>query len=184
MNRLSAAISLLALTIPLAGSVARSQSGIAPTDASHGKPTLVKLAPPPYPAIARAAGVTGDVVVAVEINGDGSVQSAVALSGHPLLVNTALESARQSQFDCRGCGESAAPIHLTYTFWLAGVDGCCNATANTSMDPPSEPIPGVTRAQNHITVLAYPVRIVDPQITVMRKVRSLKCVYLWKCGLR
>jgi len=186
MNRLSAAIPLLALAIPLAGSVAKSQSGgITPADAFHGKPTLVKLAPPVYPAIARAAQVAGDVEVNLEIRSDGTVQSAFTISGPPLLINAALDSARQSQFECRDCGEAAAPIHLTYTFQLIDTTaGCCTTAESASKGAPSGPTPGVTQSQSHITILVYQQSTWQPVAIIRAKVRSPKCLYLWKCSLR
>lgn len=57
-----------------------------------------KLVQPPYPAIARAAHVSGTVNVQVTIDEDGNVISAHALSGHPLLKPAAVAAARASKF--------------------------------------------------------------------------------------
>jgi TonB family protein len=53
---------------------------------------------PAYPAIAKAARAQGTVVVQVVIDEAGYVESARAVSGHPLLQQTAVEAARQARF--------------------------------------------------------------------------------------
>ena len=53
---------------------------------------------PAYPAAARAAGVTGRVVVHVEIGEGGDVATAEAIEGPPLLRDAAEEAARQARF--------------------------------------------------------------------------------------
>ncbi len=77
---------------------------------------LVKLSPPLYPPLARQARIMGDVRVYVHVRKDGSVESVELFSGHPMLAPTALESARKSQFECRGCSDDASPYPMTYTF--------------------------------------------------------------------
>lgn len=49
---------------------------------------------PPYPAMARAAGIEGAVVVELTVSESGGVQSARAISGHPLLRDAAVQAAR------------------------------------------------------------------------------------------
>jgi periplasmic protein TonB len=56
------------------------------------------LAKPPYPAAAKAMGVTGAVNVQVLIDEKGNVVSAAAASGHPLLRSVSEIAARQSKF--------------------------------------------------------------------------------------
>lgn len=58
----------------------------------------ISLPKPQYPAIARAAHASGTVVVQVLIDENGSVVSAKALSGHPLLQAVAVSAARQARF--------------------------------------------------------------------------------------
>jgi hypothetical protein len=181
MSRLSTSISVLGLAIALTCPTVKSQSELNTTDAPQGKAVLTKLAPPIYPAIARAAHIMGDVEVALDIRSDGSVQSAAAINGPPLLVNTAVDSARQSQFQCQGRGEAVTPIHLSYTFQLVDSGGCCAPIGDVSKGAaPNQPTPGVTQSQNHVTIVAYPECICDPAIARTR-VRSLRCLYLWKC---
>jgi len=62
----------------------------------NGKAT--SLPKPPYPPAARAVRASGAVSVQVLINESGSVVSATAVSGHPLLRAAAAAAARQAKF--------------------------------------------------------------------------------------
>ncbi len=62
----------------------------------NGKAT--NLVKPPYPAAARAVRASGAVNVQVTIDENGSVISASAVSGHPLLRAAAVSAARSSRF--------------------------------------------------------------------------------------
>lgn len=58
----------------------------------------VELPEPVYPAAAKAVAASGLVSVQVLIDEDGNVQSAEAVSGHPLLRSAAVDAARQAKF--------------------------------------------------------------------------------------
>ncbi|HJP91446.1 MAG TPA: TonB family protein [Pyrinomonadaceae bacterium] len=58
----------------------------------------ISLPKPAYPPIARAAHASGTVVVQVLIDENGTVVSAHAISGHPLLQAVAVAAARQARF--------------------------------------------------------------------------------------
>ncbi len=58
----------------------------------------IKSVPPTYPAIAKAAGAQGPVTVQIVVNETGDVESAKAVSGHPLLQAAGVEAARQWKF--------------------------------------------------------------------------------------
>jgi TonB family protein len=58
----------------------------------------LKKPPPPYPAIAKAARASGEVIVRVSINESGDVSEANVISGHMLLREAAVQSARQWKF--------------------------------------------------------------------------------------
>jgi TonB family protein len=150
-----------------------------------GEVILTKLFPPKYPPLARQTRITGDVELTIEVRQDGSIESATAVRGHPLLKQAALDSAQQSQFDCQACSETLTSYSLVYTFQLVGVNDCCkSAGGSTDRGQPSEQIPRVMQSPNHVTLVDQPVCICDPAFTVSwKKVRSAKCLYLWKCGL-
>lgn len=62
----------------------------------NGKAT--NLVKPPYPSIARPLRIEGAVNVQVTIDERGNVISASAVSGHPMLRQSAVQAARQSKF--------------------------------------------------------------------------------------
>jgi TonB family protein len=62
----------------------------------NGKAT--SLPQPPYPAAARAVRASGAVTVQITIDESGSVTSASAVSGHPLLRPAAVAAARGARF--------------------------------------------------------------------------------------
>ena len=53
---------------------------------------------PPYPAAAKAAGVSGTVVVQITVDECGEVEEVDAVSGHPLLREAAEEAATEVRF--------------------------------------------------------------------------------------
>jgi Ca-activated chloride channel family protein len=69
---------------PISGGVLNSRATSLPT--------------PAYPAIAKAARVSGQVTVQVMIDESGNVISATAIGGHPLLREAAVAAARQAKF--------------------------------------------------------------------------------------
>ena len=131
---------------------------------------LVRLAPPIFPAIARTAHISGDVILTVGVRKDGSVESADFVSGPPLLQRAAQDSAKQSQFECRKCGDEITSYRMVYTFQIDETAPCCQ---------PKEPAPRVSQSDNHVTLIAPRVCLCGS--TVPTKVRSLRCLYLWKC---
>jgi len=53
---------------------------------------------PQYPAIAKAAHVQGTVILHAIISKDGTIQQLQLVSGHPLLVNAAMDAVRQWRY--------------------------------------------------------------------------------------
>jgi TonB family protein len=97
---------------------ASAQSAAHTADAAQSGVVLTKLAQLRYPPLARQASIQGDVEVTVGIRRDGSVDSVVIASGHPMLKEAALESAQNSQYECRGCSEAITSSSLVYSFRL------------------------------------------------------------------
>jgi TonB family protein len=127
--------------------------------------TLTKLSLPIYPALARQARIAGDVKIQLQIRRDGSVASADAVSGHPMLKAAAQASAQNSTFECRRCSGELVSYSLTYTFGFNGDSNCsekrsrsakclylwrCGDWRRVYHDMPS---PTVTQSQGHITTL-------------------------------
>jgi protein TonB len=62
-------------------------------------PAKLLVQPKPlYPQIAKVAGVQGTVVLHAIVSRDGSIQSLQVVSGHPMLVNAALDAVRQWRY--------------------------------------------------------------------------------------
>jgi TonB family protein len=148
------------------------------SEAPQNGPVLTKLSDPTYPPLARQARIAGDVDLMLAIRRDGSVASAVVVSGHPMLKEAALESVQQSQFECRGCGEAVTSYALKYKFQIVtrGYPKDCDTTEK---QPPAE----TDLEHRQVTVSAWAIQICDPPGRLVR-VRSAKCLYLWKCGGR
>lgn len=61
-------------------------------------PVVAKFVEPPYPPAAIAVRAQGDVNVLVQVSNDGTVISALATSGHPLLRAAAVAAAKSWGF--------------------------------------------------------------------------------------
>jgi len=151
-------------------------AGECPSVAPHSEVALTTLSKPVYPKLARQARVAGDVELRIYVKRDGGIESAEVISGPAMLRQSALESVRQSQFECRDCRENLTSYRMTYTF----------QTVSPEYGPDCEikhdaTYPQVIQSQNHVTVIDEAAGTCDP-IETTRKIRSLKCLYLWKCG--
>jgi TonB family protein len=75
---------------------------------------------PLYSGQAKAAKASGTVVVQVVVNEEGNVESAQAVSGHPLLWETAVEAAKKAKFPPTFLQGQPAKVNgvLTYNFVL------------------------------------------------------------------
>lgn len=71
---------------------------------------------PSYPAEARAAGASGTVVVRILVGEDGTVESAEAVSGHPLLHDAAVEAAKKSRFSPTRLSGQPVKVSGTVTY--------------------------------------------------------------------
>jgi hypothetical protein len=128
----------------------------------------------------RAARITGDVDLLLTVRQDGAVDSVVVKSGHPLLARSALTSAQQAKFECRGCTERFSDYRLIYSFEVEGECECYPKEAQSKQRDPEQTYLRITDAQHRVTVVAHIVCMCDPSATI--NVRSLKCLYLWRCG--
>jgi len=137
MPRLVEVPLIVALLLPGSASITLSENNELTADAA----VVTGLHPPQYPQMARAARVSGDVKIALLIRQDGSVASADAVGGPPLLKDAALASARNSKFECEAWGDAPRTYSLIYTFGLREDIDCGG-----------------------------------------KRLRGLRCLYLWKCG--
>jgi TonB family protein len=133
---------------------------------------MTDLSNPLYPPLARQTQISGDVQLEVKVRQDGSIDSVGVISGHPLLQQAAVDSAKHSRFRCMECTDGVRSLVVAYTFRLVGGGDCCH--------PVQGEYPRVNRSGNHITVEDQPACLCDPAVTIIR-VRSIKCLYLWHC---
>jgi TonB family protein len=164
-----------------AASVCRAQSpGIA--GEPERKVSLTTLSLLAYPPIARVAHIAGNLVLRLEITKDGTVLSAIVESGPALqaLRESALDSAKHSQFECHDCSEAPTIFYMTYSFQLQfPADPCADITSERLGQNGLKPYPHVDYSGLHVTVTDLASAICDPAATT--RARSIKCLYLWKC---
>jgi TonB family protein len=179
---LTALIFSIALTtrLPLAAGQSQAKD---PGDLNNPQTGVVsvKLVAPIYPPLARQTHITGDVELKLSIRQDGSLDSAVVVSGHPLLRAAALDGAQHTQFECRKCSEPTTSYQLIYTFRIEGECECEPVVSRPKTGEPDQTYPQITNARNRVTVTDYVICTCDPA-TQITKVRSLKCLYLWRCS--
>jgi hypothetical protein len=177
-NRLFALTSSLVLALLIEG--AHSQS-VSRTDAPQPEVTISKLSPPVYPRSAHVAHIVGDVDLSLRVRRDGVVDSVLPIGGHVLLQQAAVESARQSRFECVNCGDGAASYTIRYQFRIAPRDPEKACAANETSPPPAE----LDLSRHQVTVFAWQIWTCDPvAATTYVRARSPKCLYLWRCGRR
>ena len=184
MRRFISSMYALAQVVVLSCAVANSLAQSEPNSNNpQNEVVLTKLSPPIYPPLAKQTRIKGDVELMLEIRPNGTVVSAMVVSGHPLLQQAALESAKQSQFECRNCNEGVRSFRLLYSFELGPTEYCTRTSDSSKGNQQEPPYPRVTQSENRVTVVDQPVGTCDLAFTVSsKKVRSAKCLYLWRCG--
>jgi protein TonB len=59
---------------------------------------LIRKVQPAYPPLARSARIQGTVVLQAVISKQGTIENLSVLSGHPMLVQAALDAVRQWRY--------------------------------------------------------------------------------------
>lgn len=77
------------------------------------EPRLVKLVPPVYPRLARNARITGTVVLEAIVTEEGKVAEIKVISGHPLLVQAAIDCVKEWEYEPTLLNGVPTPIILT-----------------------------------------------------------------------
>jgi TonB family protein len=138
---------------------------------------------PTYPPLAIQADISGRVQIELTIGADGTVKSWKVVSGHPVLARAVTDSLPQAQFACDGCREPTYSYTLTYQFALPKdrFERACAELAKTGKEPAMPP--STQDSATHVTVRpAHAMCMVADPATP--RVRSVRCLWLWKCGLR
>jgi protein TonB len=63
------------------------------------EPRAIRMTPPTYPPLASKARVSGVVLLEATITAQGTVEEIKVVSGHPLLVEAAIECVKQWQYE-------------------------------------------------------------------------------------
>jgi protein TonB len=77
------------------------------------EPRVSKLVPPIYPKLARQARVAGTVVLEAIVTADGKVAEIKVISGHPLLVDAAINCVKQWEYEPTLLNGVPTPVILT-----------------------------------------------------------------------
>jgi periplasmic protein TonB len=83
------------------------------------KGLLIHSVQPPYPVLARAARVQGDVVLRAIIDKNGNIQDLQLISGHPMLVPSAIEAVKQWRYKPYLLNGSPVEVDTTITVIFA-----------------------------------------------------------------
>jgi TonB family protein len=86
-------------------------------------PFAVRITSLEYPVVAAEAQINGTVVLRVRINSNGTVASADARSGHPVLVKAAQQNIKLWKFSAvrPDAPKGELEFNFTYVFELKGV---------------------------------------------------------------
>ena len=77
------------------------------------EPKVIKMVPPLYPPLASRARVGGLVVLEATLTAQGTVEEIRVISGHPLLIEAAIECVRQWQYEPTYLNGIPVPVILT-----------------------------------------------------------------------
>ena len=83
---------------------------------------LVRKVQPTYPPLAKQARISGSVVLQAVIGKDGSIENLHAVSGHPMLIQSAIDAVRQWKYKPYFLNGEPVEVdtQVTVNFTLAG----------------------------------------------------------------
>jgi protein TonB len=73
----------------------------------------LKLVPPIFPRLARQARVSGTVVLEAIVTAEGKVADIKVISGHPLLLQAAIDCVKQWEYEPTQLNGVPTPVILT-----------------------------------------------------------------------
>ncbi|HEY2499576.1 MAG TPA: energy transducer TonB [Candidatus Angelobacter sp.] len=130
---------------------------------------------PAYPQMARIANIYGKVEIQFIISEGGRVDIKSAM-GHPILVQAAVESIKLSKLSCEYCERVPTEFSVIYDFIVRGSE-CGNSSLNT---PPGV----VLDTFNRVIISTDRFCLEDPGPVLMKRIRSLRCLDLWRCATK
>ena len=83
---------------------------------------LIRKVQPAYPPLAKQARISGSVVLQAVIGKDGSIENLHAVSGHPMLIQSAIDAVRQWKYKPYFLNGEPVEVdtQVTVNFTLAG----------------------------------------------------------------
>jgi len=83
---------------------------------------LIRRVQPSYPPLAKQARISGAVVLQAVIGKDGTIQNLRAVSGHPMLIQSAIDAVRQWKYKPYFLNGDPVEVdtQVTVNFTLAG----------------------------------------------------------------
>ena len=83
---------------------------------------LIRKVQPTYPPLAKQARISGSVVLQAVIGKDGSIENLHAVSGHPMLIQSAIDAVRQWKYKPYFLNGEPVEVdtQVTVNFTLAG----------------------------------------------------------------
>lgn len=76
---------------------------------------LIKKIDPPYPSMAKIAHIQGDVVLQATISKQGTIENLRGISGHPILIQAAMEAVRQWRYRPYELNSEPVEVETTVT---------------------------------------------------------------------
>jgi protein TonB len=76
---------------------------------------LIRKVDPPYPNMARIAHIQGDVVLQATISKQGTIENLRGVSGHPILIQAAMEAVRQWRYRPYELNNEPVEVETTVT---------------------------------------------------------------------
>lgn len=76
---------------------------------------LLKRIDPPYPSMAKIAHIQGDVVLQATISKQGTIENLRGVSGHPILIQAAMEAVRQWRYRPYELNNEPVEVETTVT---------------------------------------------------------------------
>jgi protein TonB len=77
------------------------------------EPRPIKMVPPVYPPLASRAHVSGTVVLEATLTAEGTVKEIRVISGHPLLIQAAVDCVKNWQYEPTLLNGAPVPVILT-----------------------------------------------------------------------
>lgn len=108
---------------PVSNSLMPLAPSVRPPRFSHVmEGNLIRRVQPAYPALAKQARIQGTVVLRAVINREGTIQDLQVISGHPLLVQAAINAVRQWRYRPYYLNDQPVEVEtqVTVNFSLSG----------------------------------------------------------------